>query len=74
MIPALRTPIVNTPMKTPNGFPEPPTKLTPPRIAAVSTSSSNPTPTVGEALPSRATVITETSPIKVPFIAKRPVT
>ena len=74
MIPASSTPIVNTPTKTPRGWPEPPEKATPPRITAVSTSSSKPTPTVGEALPSRAMVMTETRPIMVPLIAKRPVT
>ena len=74
MIPALSTPIVKTPTKTPSGWPDPPVKLTPPRITAVSTSSSKPTPTVGEALPSRAMVMTETRPIMVPLNAKRPVT
>ena len=49
-------------------------EATPPRITAVSTSSSKPTPTVGEALPSRAMVMTETRPIMVPLNAKRPVT
>ena len=51
--PAFRMPIVATPMAMPSGRPAPPEKATPPRIAAVSTSSSKRAPMVGVMLPSR---------------------
>jgi hypothetical protein len=69
MMPALSTPIVITPTSTPSGWPEPPAKATPPRMTAVSTSSSKFTPMSGWALPSRAVVSSATSPTRAPLMA-----
>ena len=61
--------MVATPMAMPSGRPAPPEKATPPRIAAVSTSSSKRAPMVGVMLPSRPAISTATSPINSPFTA-----
>ena len=61
--------MVTTPMAIPSGRPAPPEKATPPRMAAVSTSSSKRTPIVGVMLLSRPAISTATRPMSTPLTA-----